>query len=226
MQEKIRLLSRLPLFRGVPESERDRQIENMRGVCRTVSKGTVLLREGEPTSLWGILLSGELQGQRVEEDGTLSVLKRLGKGDLFGEILVFSETPSPITLKAMSDSEVLLLQKPDFAETDPTLTRNLLKLIGEEYWALHQKIRYCGIRSLRNRILSYLKDRESRPGEYFTVPFDRNDLAAYLNADRSALSRELSRMKKDGLIEYKKNCFQIKNLSSGNAETHCKKSMN
>ena len=86
--------------------------------------------------------------------------------------------------------------------------RQLVKVVHEA-WALHEKIRYCSIVRLRRRIWVYLCDRQPAPGVPFTIPFDRSGLAAYLNADRSALSRELSRMKNDGLLEYHKNRFRL-----------------
>ena len=89
------------------------------------------------------------------------------------------------------------------------LLKNLLSIIGNEYWALHHKIRYCSIVSLRKRIYTYLSDREKKAGEPFLLPFDRNGMAAYLNADRSALSRELSRMKQEGILDYHKNRFRL-----------------
>ena len=128
---------------------------------------------------------------------------------MFGDILIFSDRPSPVTLTAVTESRVLWLGPVDLARVDPQLLKNLLSIIGNEYWALHQKIRYCAIVSLRKRIWTYLSDREKKAGEPFLLPLDRNGMAAYLNADRSALSRELSRMRKDGILEYHKNRFRL-----------------
>lgn len=199
----------LQLFETLTEGEIAQQADALRGQQSRIPKGAVLLREGEKTERCGILLEGHLQGQRVNREGDLSVVSTLSPGMMFGEILIFSDQPSPITLTALSDCRVLWLGPIDLQRTDPRLIRNLLRLIGSEYWALHQKIRYCAIVSLRKRILTYLSDRETEPGKPFSIPFDRNGMAAYLNADRSALSRELSRMKQDGWIDYHKNHFRL-----------------
>lgn len=199
----------LDLFQGLSEEKVQEQLLALRGQKTNVPKGSVLLREGERTERCGILLSGRLQGERVDEDGGLSVISTLSPGMMFGDILIFSDRPSPITLTAVTDSRVLWLGPVDLARVDPQLLRNLLSIIGNEYWALHQKIRYCSIVSLRKRIYTYLSDREKKAGEPFLLPFDRNGMAAYLNADRSALSRELSRMRKDGILEYHKNRFRL-----------------
>lgn len=202
-------LSSLPLFRGMSVQEIEEQMVFLRGQKTAVTKGTVLLREGEITQRCGVLLSGHLQGEQINEDGVLSVITTLSPGMMFGEILIFSHRPAPITLTAVTDCRVLWLGPVDLARVHPQLTANLLETIGNEYWALHQKIRYCGIVSLRKRIFAYLSDQEKEAGKEFLLPFDRNGMAAYLNADRSALSRELSRMKKDGILEYRKNKFRL-----------------
>lgn len=203
-------LKNLPLFAGMSPSEILQQLEVLRGQRSREPKGSVLIREGQRTDRCGILLEGRLQGQQVDEDGTLSVITTLDPGMMFGDILIFSDRPSPVTLTAVTDCRVLWLGPIDLTYAHPKLIRNLLSTIAGEYWALHQKIRYCAIVSLRKRIFAFLSDRETVPGAPFTVPFDRNGMAAYLNADRSALSRELSRMQKEGILEYRKNRFLLK----------------
>ncbi len=206
-------LSSLPLFRGMTEDEITAACIALREQRTVAPKGSVLIRQGESTDRCGIVLQGRLQGEQVNEDGDLSVITTLTPGMMFGEILMFSESPAPITLSAAEESRILWLGPVDLTRTNPKLVGNLLTLIGEEYWALHQKIRYCGIISLRKRIWAFLSDRQPAPGVPFSVPFDRNGMAAYLNANRSALSRELSRMKKEGLLTYRKDKFCL--LSPG-----------
>lgn len=202
-------LKTLPLFAGLTEEEIATQSDALRGQRSRAERGETLLRQGEQTERCGILLEGVLQGYRIEEDGTFSVVSTLSPGMMFGEILMFSDHPSPVTLTAMTDCRILYLGPFDLSHTHPRLIHNLFALIGSEYWALHQKIRYCSHLSLRKRILSYLRDHETEAKKPFSVPLDRNGMAAYLNADRSALSRELSRMKKEGILEYRKNRFRL-----------------
>ena len=209
METAINALQDLPLFRGMSPDGIRKAVETMQGVLSREEKGAVLTRQGDPVTRWGVLLSGKLQGQRVDEDGVLTVISTLQRGMTFGEILMFSPIPAPVTLTAVSDCTVVYFHPLDPAQTDPVLMRNLLELISAQYWALHEKIRYCSIVRLRRRIWVYLCDRQPAPGVPFTIPFDRGGLAAYLNADRSALSRELSRMKNDGLLEYHKNRFRL-----------------
>lgn len=214
MKTLTRELKALSLFSGMSEPEILQQLETLRGQRSYALKGSVLIREGEKTERCGILLEGQLQGQQINEDGILSVVTTLDPGMMFGEILIFSDSPAPVTLIAVTDCKILWLGPVDLTRTDPRLIQNLLAIIGREYWALHQKIRYCGIVSLRKRIFAFLSDLEISPGVSFEIPFDRNGMAAYLNADRSALSRELSRMQKEGILEYRKSCFRLcrKNL--------------
>ncbi len=205
----MEFLSTLPLFRGMSETEIAAECAALREQRQTAPKGSVLLRQGEKTDRCGIVLQGRLLGEQINEDGDLSVISTLTAGMIFGEILMFSHTPAPITLSAAEESRILWLGPVDLSRANPKFLGNLLALIGEEYWALHQKIRYTGIVSLRKRIWAFLSDRSPGPGIPFSVPFDRNGMAAYLNANRSALSRELSRMKKEGLLTCKKEEFSL-----------------
>lgn len=210
MQELVRELKNIPLFDGMSPLEIEEQALALRGQRSTHSKGDVLLREGEKINRCGIVLEGRLQGQRIQEDGSLSVVSTLERGMLFGDVLMFSDRPSPVTLTAVTPCRVLWLGPFDLSHAAPKLTENLFRTIAKEYWVLHEKIRYCSILSLRKRIFTYLSDRQKTLGTEFTLPFDRNGMAAYLNADRSALSRELSRMKGEGILDYHKNRFVLK----------------
>ncbi len=202
-------LSSLPLFHGLTEEEIAAVCTELREQKILAPKGSVLIRQGETTERCGIVLQGRLYGEQINEDGDLSVITTLTEGMVFGEILMFSHTPAPITLIAAEESRVLWLGPLDLSRTNPIFLKNLLALIGEEYWALHKKIRYVGIVSLRKRIWAFLSDRSPGPGIPFTVPFDRNGMAAYLNVNRSALSRELSRMQNEGFLTYKKDKFSL-----------------
>ena len=202
-------LRNLPLFAGMTDGEIEREIEALRGQRGRLEKGSVLIRKGERVDRFGILLEGRLQGHQVDADGSLSVVSTLGVGMMFGELLIFSDCPAPVTLVALTDCRILWLGPMDLSRTHPTLIGNLLSTIAGEYWALHQKIAYCGIVSLRKRIFAFLSDRSVAVGVPFTVPFDREGLAVYLGVNRAALSRELAAMKKEGIIDFFRSSFRI-----------------
>ena len=87
---------------------------------------------------------------------------------------------------------------------------NLLKIVARKNLALHRKAEIVSHRSTREKVLAYLAEvaRETGKNE-FTIPFDRQGLADYLEVDRSGLSAELSKLKKEGLVEYEKKWFRL-----------------
>ena len=92
------------------------------------------------------------------------------------------------------------------------LIENLVCVLARRNLILNEKLTYVTQHTLRDKILSYLSAESIRQhSSYFDIPFDRQQLADYLNAERSALSGELSRLKKEGIIDYQKNHFFLKN---------------
>jgi CRP-like cAMP-binding protein len=90
------------------------------------------------------------------------------------------------------------------------LRRNLLQEASEKFWALRQRLNYLSEPSLRARILLFLRDEQKKAGTaLFTIPYNREKLAEFLAVNRSALSRELSRLQEDGVIEYYRNSFRL-----------------
>ena len=108
-------LTCLPVFAGMTEKEIADQMIALRGQKSLEPKGRVLIREGEKTDRCGVLLSGHLQGQQINEDGNLSVITTLSPGMMFGEILIFSDHPAPVTLTAVTDCRVLWLGPVDLS---------------------------------------------------------------------------------------------------------------
>ena len=90
------------------------------------------------------------------------------------------------------------------------LIRNLVTLLAEKNLQLSRNIRYLSARTIREKLTAYLEEQALRAGQdSFTVPFDRQALADYLCVDRSALSHELSKMQRDGLLTFRKNRFTL-----------------
>lgn len=91
------------------------------------------------------------------------------------------------------------------------LIRNLLQLSAQKNLALSRRSLHTSAKSVRGRLLSYLSEQAKQRGSYqFTIPFNRQQLADYLNLDRSALSNELSKMQNDGILTYERSYFSLK----------------
>ncbi len=185
---------------------------------RRYERGEMPLMEGKPLDRFGLVLSGEVEVAQEDAAGNRHIIGRLLPGELFGETLAcMGGMRSPVTVTAISPSEILdidfgRLSGPcgNLCTRHTSLIRNLLRILAEKNLLLTRKMDVLTRKTIRARVATYLLAEMSRAGYFeFTIPFDRNGLAEYLACDRSALSRELSRLREEGLLDYGRNRFSI-----------------
>ena len=213
-------LTHCKLFEGIPLA-RILLIKSKIGAIEFgCGNGEVIIHQGESTEKLGVVLSGEIEAVHYRSDGTYTVISVLGEGEVFADFLAADDTAhSPATVSARGACRVLLIpfaalfsSLDGFEAEQRVILANLSKIYAEKYFELKDRLVCVSATTLRGKLTNYLYLMSERAGsDTFTIPFDRDGLAGYLNADRSALSRELARMKKDGLIEYYKNSFKLRN---------------
>ena len=204
-----------PLFAGLQDTDVATFLRT--APCRqdSFSKGTILLSQGDSVTAAGLLLSGKLKAYRLNRQGEENLQSVLGPGNMFGDMLMATDNgKSPVTVECTEDARVLfvpfgsIMAAPgDFGDR---LRVNLLHELSARYWALNRKVRYLSERSLRGRIALFLLDAaHDQGGPTFTLPMTREAMASLLGVNRSALSRELSRMEKDGLLAVYRGSFRL-----------------
>ena len=136
-------------------------------------------------------------------------------GGVFGDVLGGSSRTSPVTVVASAPCEVLLIPYEQLLLSDGSpahqlALRNLVRTISDKYFSLSRRIDLLVMKSLRAKVAAYLLSEAARAHSLtFSIPFSRIQLADYLNCDRSALSRELSTMQKEGLIDTYRSSFKL-----------------
>ena len=205
-----------PLFKNIAENDVLSMMLCLKARTKKYKKGSIILLAGEEVSEMGIILTGEAEAYRENYDGSRLLISQLKQSDIFTEMTFSDERKNPLTFFAKTDTEVMFIRHDKILTTCKNacfshhkLIQNLLESVSTKYWDLQTKIKYLTTPTLREKILEFLKDNSGGVKGTFDIPYDRDAMAECLNADRSALSRELSRMKKDGLIDYKKNMFTI-----------------
>ena len=166
---------------------------------------------------FGILLSGKASIIKEDYWGNKNIVTNINKGDLFAEIFsILNDEPLNVSVVSTENSSILfininnILNSKQNTEAINIFTKNILKIISKKTLMLNKKIEYLSKRNLRDKILSFLSDQAQLNGDKsFHIPFDRQQMADFLAVDRSALSRELSNLKKEGLIKYNKNHFTL-----------------
>lgn len=197
-----------PLFAGVPREEIPRMLALMRGRCHTFGRGDVVQPFGEPFRLVGIPMSGEVEGSFDSERYDHVSVRRFAVGDIFGAAFACAEVESsPIEIVALCESEVVLLDVRPLWETESptgpeaTLLGNLLRIVSRQSVFLNRKVRILGQRSLRDRLVVYLREQPTDADGWARVPMSQTALAQFIGVNRSAMSRELGRMEDEGVIE-------------------------
>ncbi len=216
MENYLPVLQSTSLFVGLDAEELAAFLPRLGAVRRLYSKGDVLVSAGRPNRSVGIVLAGEIFAAHPAPDGSLVPITRMTTGGVFGDVLGGSSLSSPVTVTAACQCDVLLipydrLLRPDGTETQQKVLRNLVQTISDKYFLLSRRVDLLVLKSLRAKVCAYLLGEAEQAGQLtFTIPYTRVQLADYLNCDRSALSRELSRMQQDGLIDTYRSSFKLK----------------
>ncbi len=208
------LLQTTSLFSGMEQEEIARLVQCLGNRRRRFRAGETLWRRGDRVEAAGLVLSGAVQAETVTEDGRRELAAHHGPGALFGDVLMAGGGESPVDIVAAEDGEVLFLPFERLMTgcekrclCHDRLRRNLLREIAGKYWQQRRHIECLQAPGLREKILCYL--RQCAGGEsVFAVPLDRQGMADYLAVNRSALCRELGRMKAEGILDYQKNSFR------------------
>lgn len=209
---------RSPLFEGMAIEE----LLGMKGCLQyfvaSYKKGQVIVMESEHVHHVGIVLSGQVDMVKEDLWGSKSLLARMKRDELFGESFACgNDTQSVVTFLASEDSQILFLPFCKVMRTctmacafHQKLVENMVRIIADKNRALMRKVEIISRRTLRDKILTYLSfQAQKADSRYFTIDLDRGELAEYLCADRSAVSRELSAMKQEGIIDFDKKLFRI-----------------
>ena len=212
---ELSVLLRNPLFSNIKESEIQDILNFLNASEHQYSKGETVFHSGTVINQIGIVLEGRIQIENTDFWGNKTILDSLGEGKVFAETYALTNVPLMVDVTATQDSKVLLLQTDNLGtgsgDISQIITKNILAISMKKNLHLSQRIFHTSSKTIRGRLLSYLSSQVPRgtPNAEFDIPYDRQQLADYLEVDRSALSAELSKMKADGLIDYWKNHFKL-----------------
>ena len=218
MTEYINDLSQTKLFSGIGPEEITGLLGCVHARIAHYAKGEMIIEEGSRISYFGLMLSGHGRSIKWDASDKVIIITLLQKGSELGVLLAASpEYESPVSVQAQDETTVLLIpydclvtQCKKACPSHERLLRNFIGTVAEKGLVLHERINCLLKPTLREKIKTYLLQvsREQR-SRTFSAPLNRNAMSEYLNIERSALSRELSYMKRDGLIEYHRNSFKL-----------------
>ena len=213
-----KLIAQSDLFRGISPEEAAAMLHCLQAVERRYPKGALICRQGEAVPAAGLLLSGEVHIVQDDLWGQRNIMGKILPPGTFAE--PFAATPGAVlnvSVVASVPSKVMFLNIQRIttvcSETCPQhalLIRNLVSVLARKNLQLNDKITHMSKRRTREKLLSYLSSESLRQGSLeFDIPFDRQQLADYLCIERSAMSAELSRLQKDGLLATERSHFRL-----------------
>ena len=207
-----------PLFDGVAPEDRKRMLGCIGYHIAKFRKGDIIAFEEEHIRNVGIVLSGSVDMIKEDVWGNKVLVARMGKDELFGETFAWGKNKmSAVTFVVSEEAKVVMLPLDrvmhsctNICVCHQQLVENMVHIIADKNRDLIRKIEVISKRTIREKLLAYLSiQAQLQNTRYFEIPLGRTELADYLCVDRSALTRELVKMREDGLIDYDKNCFRI-----------------
>ena len=218
MHIDVTLLAACPLFAGIGAEDRRAMLACLSARALTFEKGAAIFREGDPAVPIGIVVGGSVQIIREDYYGNRSILARIGPSGLFGETFACAGAETfPVSAVAAEDCTVLLIDSRRI--TSPCqnacgfhrqIIYNMLKIVAEKNLLLNRKIEIISRRTTQEKLMAYLLLQAKQHGsDSFTIPYDRQALADYLEVERSAMSAEISKLRRDGILESEKNRFRL-----------------
>ena len=212
------ILRRCSLFDTIEDQNLIAMLSCLGAKRVSFDKKYTIFAQGSPAKYFGILLSGSAQVIRYDYYGNRSIVSGVMPGELFGESFACAGVPTlPVDIIANEPCEVLLIEGSHVLHTCSNgcdfhrrMIYNLMRGLAAKNIMFHQKLDITAKRTTREKLLSYLAYMEQQTGsDEFEIPFDRQELADYLEVDRSGLSAEIGKLRREGVIDCRKNHFTL-----------------
>ena len=220
-REWTEVLKKSMLFRGISHESLNTMLECLKPRIQRCKQREIVALYGTPFQGIGIVASGSVALTKETYYGNRIILNILNAGEIFGEMVAFSDNKVwPVTVITQEDSSLLFLPPDKILGTcsnvctsHSTLIMNMLNILSNRALMLNKKIEYLSAKSIRSRVTNYLLDIYRISGDTtFTIPMKRHELADYLSIPRPSLSREMGLMRKEGIIEFDGSSIKIKNI--------------
>ena len=218
MNKHYDVLRKCKLFNNISDKNLLPMLTCLNAKVLHFNKGETIIEEGSSARDVGIVLSGSVQIIKIDFYGNRSIISKIESAQLFGESFACADISSvPVSVIASENSEIMLIDCKRITKTccnacefHNQIIINLLQIMAMKNILFNQKAEITSKRTTREKLLAYLEQQAKiNNSNSFSIPFDRQELADYLEVDRSGLSAEISKLRKEGLLECKKSNFRL-----------------
>ena len=212
------ILTASALFSGIKKEDALSMMHCLGAERKRAFKGEYIFMEGDPAGRIGLVLTGSVRILRDSLDGSRSILSVAGPGSLFAEAIACAGVQEmPVSVEAQEDTDLLLLNVSKILTTcsnsccfHQSLIRNLLMVVAKKNLLMNRKLRILAHKTTREKLLAYLEEQAGASrSRSFYIPLDRQALADYLGVERSAMSAELGKLQREGILSTRKNYFEL-----------------
>lgn len=222
MEECIDVLQKCILFSDIDKEELIDMLQCMKPKVVSYEKGDFIAVSGEKFEGFGLVISGNIAIIKETAAGDRIIIDILKAGQIFGEIAAFAGNNTwPSTVIAHTSCKVMFLtpeiivgscQKQCISHKQ--LIGNMLRIVAKKAFLLNQKVHYLSMKSIREKLANYLLEQYKINNQTtFSLPMNRNELADFLNVTRPSLSREMCRMRDEGIIDFYKESVKILDMN-------------
>jgi len=217
-EDYIHTLKHNKLFAGTDISDLKILLNCLSPGTRQYEKNEYIALAGEKFDSIGIIIKGSAAVVKEDANGNRVIMTLLKPGDMFGEMAAFSSKPVwPASVQVQERCTAcfipavkIISECSNACYRHTILIQNLLRIISEKALLLNRKVEYLTIKSMRGRICAFLLEQYKRTGETtITLSMNRNELADFLNVSRASMSREMCKMRDEGIIDFHKASFKI-----------------
>ncbi|CCQ93533.1 Transcriptional regulatory protein [[Clostridium] ultunense Esp] len=207
-------LSKCVLFKNVKEKELIRILEKTPHQIIEYDKDEVIAIEGDDCHSLGVILKGKVEIQKIFPSGQITTINNFKEGNIFGESLVFSDRHTyPATITAIEPSKIMYIEKTEIINLsilNSKILINFVSVLSDRILMLNERISNLSQDSLRKKISNFLLSEYKKQNNIIlTFPYTRKKMAELLNIPRPSLSRELIRMRNEGIINFDRNTIKI-----------------
>ena len=218
MKKYLPILQKSPLFAAIDPEQLLSLLSCLGGAVRSYARGETVFREGDRPTHLGVVLSGEVRITRTDYYGNRSIVTTVTAPKVFGETFACAEVDSlPVDVTASENSEILMIDIHRITmpccsacSFHSQIIFNLMKQTAAKNLLFHRKLEIISRRTTRDKLMTYLlMEAKEQGSNAVIIPYDRQELADYLEVDRSGLSAEISKLRREGVLTAEKNHFTL-----------------
>lgn len=217
MKKNLEIIGNSPLFAGIALEDVEAVLKCLQAQIKEYEKNELLLQSGSQMKRFGMILQGSVLIQKPDFEGNTVILTQVTPGELFGEAFACGSIPAGVDIWVQEPTQILWLDYQKILSPcecvcsfHRMLMSNLVQILARRNIFLTGRIEHLSKRTLREKVLSYLSEQAMMKGcDTFCIPFNRQEFADYLAADRSALSAVLGKLRQEGVLEFQKNRFTL-----------------